>query len=64
MSETREVEVIADEGRHITGYGSRQKGERFILPADLAKALVREQPEAFKAIRAKKPTEEVDDNGN
>jgi hypothetical protein len=56
---TRQVEVVASEGRHIIGYGSREKGERFTLPVELAKELVKQQPDAFKMVRTKK-TEEVE----
>lgn len=65
MDEMREVEVLANEGRHIPGYGSRQKGEVFALPEKMAKEITKQQPGAFKLLKAKKATdEEVDDNAN
>jgi len=66
VEETREVEVIASEGRSITGYGSRKKGGRFALPEKLANELIKQQPEAFKAVREKKTADaqEVNDDDN
>lgn len=59
MDETKEVEVIAPEGRRILGYGSRKKGEIFVLPIKLADELVEQQPKAFRAIDKKEIAEEA-----
>lgn len=61
---TKQVEVTASEGRHICGYGSRKRGEYFILPATLACELVEQQPDAFKIVEAEETVEEVEENAD
>jgi hypothetical protein len=63
MSKTLEIRVIATTGRHIVGYGSRRRGEIITLPEELANDLLRNQPDAFEAVKKSRAAEEVD-NGD
>jgi len=53
----KKLTVIAPEGRHITGYGSRLQGEVFELPDQVANALLKDQPGAFEELLEE--TEEI-----
>lgn len=56
MSDLVEIKVTARAGRCITGYGSRQQGETFLLPAEVAEyALTLDGFERCAPARASKP---------
>ena len=63
MNKTLEIRVIATTGRHIVGYGSRRRGETITLPEELASDLLKNQPDAFEAVKKGRVAEEVD-NGD
>lgn len=55
------LKVIADEGRYITGYGSRECGEIFDnLPDGLAEALLKHQPDKFERVEEETEEESED----
>jgi hypothetical protein len=49
--ETKNLMVLAGEGRYMTRFGSRNRGEVYEnLPADIAGELMRDQPGVFQKV--------------
>ncbi len=49
---TKNLQVLAGEGRYMTQWGSRERGEVYEnLPARFADELLRDQPGAFQEVK-------------